>query len=229
MRCRLPGPGCSVAGLHPAAVRDGAAAAGWRGPHDRRAVHRRQGAPRRVHRSSGPRIWTQRSAGAGNSRRRDHASDRSAAVPALARQESCVDAVPMRLRPRRDRACVPSRVRPRRSRPRARPSATSTLAEEAVQDAFAAALQRWPSTGLPPSPAGWIITTARNRGDRSVAQGSVPRGPTRTGGPAGGARCGRPAARRSAVRRRKSCTTSALRLIFTCCHPALATSAQRRR
>src|SRR5262245_37688086 len=37
------------------------------------------------------------------------------------------------------------------------------LAEEAVQEAFAAAVQRWPSTGLPPSPAGWIITTARNK------------------------------------------------------------------
>src|SRR5712691_7861919 len=37
------------------------------------------------------------------------------------------------------------------------------LAEEAVQDAFAVALQRWPADGLPPSPAGWIITTARNR------------------------------------------------------------------
>lgn len=36
-------------------------------------------------------------------------------------------------------------------------------AEEAVQEAFAEAVQRWPSTGLPPSPAGWIITTARNR------------------------------------------------------------------
>src|SRR6188768_13702 len=38
-----------------------------------------------------------------------------------------------------------------------------TMAEEAVQDAFAAALERWPSSGIPPSPAGWIITTARNR------------------------------------------------------------------
>ena len=37
-------------------------------------------------------------------------------------------------------------------------------AEEAVQDAFAEAVRRWPETGLPPSPAGWIITTARNRG-----------------------------------------------------------------
>lgn len=38
------------------------------------------------------------------------------------------------------------------------------LAEQAVQDAFVVALDRWPGTGLPPSPAGWIITTARNRG-----------------------------------------------------------------
>jgi RNA polymerase sigma-70 factor (ECF subfamily) len=37
------------------------------------------------------------------------------------------------------------------------------IAEDAVQEAFAAALHRWPSTGMPPSPAGWIITTARNR------------------------------------------------------------------
>ena len=37
------------------------------------------------------------------------------------------------------------------------------LAEEAVQDAFSAALQRWPADGLPPSPSGWIITTAKHR------------------------------------------------------------------
>src|SRR5207237_2375026 len=37
------------------------------------------------------------------------------------------------------------------------------VAEEAVQDALVAAVQRWPSAGLPPSPAGWLITTARNR------------------------------------------------------------------
>src|SRR5690242_16537690 len=37
------------------------------------------------------------------------------------------------------------------------------LAEEAVQEAFEAAVRRWPETGLPPAPAGWIITTARNR------------------------------------------------------------------
>ncbi len=37
------------------------------------------------------------------------------------------------------------------------------IAEEAVQDAFTVAVRRWPETGLPPSPAGWIITTARRR------------------------------------------------------------------
>ena len=37
------------------------------------------------------------------------------------------------------------------------------LAEEAVQDAFAEAVRRWTVDGTPPSPAGWIITTARNR------------------------------------------------------------------
>ena len=38
-----------------------------------------------------------------------------------------------------------------------------TAAEDAVQDAFAEALHRWPAAGVPASPAGWIITTARNR------------------------------------------------------------------
>src|SRR5450432_3568702 len=37
------------------------------------------------------------------------------------------------------------------------------IAEEAVQEAFEVAVQRWAADGLPPSPAGWIITTARNR------------------------------------------------------------------
>src|SRR5689334_22983725 len=37
------------------------------------------------------------------------------------------------------------------------------LAEEAVQEAFVVATERWPVTGLPPRPAGWIITTARRR------------------------------------------------------------------
>jgi RNA polymerase sigma-70 factor (ECF subfamily) len=91
------------------------------------------------------------------------------------------------------------------------------IAQEAVQDAFTAAVQRWPSAGLPPSPAGWIITTARNRAidrlrreasrddrhaqaallharDEPIEEGAVP--------------------------------DDRLRLIFTCCHPALAIGAQ---
>src|ERR671913_2605363 len=38
-----------------------------------------------------------------------------------------------------------------------------TLAEDAVQDAFVIAMDRWPGDGLPDNPAGWIVTTARNR------------------------------------------------------------------
>src|SRR6476619_6952473 len=37
------------------------------------------------------------------------------------------------------------------------------VAEEAVQEAFVAAVERWPATGLPPSPVGWIIATAKNK------------------------------------------------------------------
>jgi RNA polymerase sigma-70 factor, ECF subfamily len=91
------------------------------------------------------------------------------------------------------------------------------LAEDAVQDAFAAASERWPSAGLPPSPAGWIITTARNRaidrlrressrGDRH-AQAAILhfQEPPDEEGPVQDDR---------------------LRLIFTCCHPALGMSAR---
>ncbi|MEZ0446297.1 RNA polymerase sigma factor [Cellulomonas sp. ICMP 17802] len=91
------------------------------------------------------------------------------------------------------------------------------VAEEAVQDAFVAALQHWPGEGLPPSPAGWIITTARRRAiDRLRREASrddrhaqaallherddpVEVGPVRD---------------------------DRLRLVFTCCHPALSVEAQ---
>ena len=91
------------------------------------------------------------------------------------------------------------------------------VAEEAVQDAFTEAVRRWPSAGLPPSPAGWIITTARNRAIDRL--------------------------RREALREDKHAQAALahvegepveegpvrddrLRLIFTCCHPALAVPAQ---
>ena len=91
------------------------------------------------------------------------------------------------------------------------------IAEEAVQDAFTAAVQRWPSTGLPPRPAGWIITTAKNRAiDRLRREAS--RDDRQAQAALLHAR-GEPA-EEGAVR------DDRLRLIFTCCHPALAAGAQ---
>ncbi|MHC3469954.1 RNA polymerase sigma factor [Streptomyces sp. 7R007] len=91
------------------------------------------------------------------------------------------------------------------------------LAEEAVQDAFTTAVRTWPRTGVPPSPAGWIITTARNRAidrlrreakrDERHAEAALlhtPDAPPEEG----------------PVR------DDRLRLIFTCCHPALAPQAR---
>jgi RNA polymerase sigma-70 factor (ECF subfamily) len=90
-------------------------------------------------------------------------------------------------------------------------------AEEAVQDAFTVAVQRWPSTGLPPSPAGWIITTARHRAiDRLRRE----------------ARRDERHAQAAALQTRddseedSSVKDERLRLIFTCCHPSLAAAAQ---
>ena len=91
------------------------------------------------------------------------------------------------------------------------------IAEEAVQEAFEIATKRWPESGLPPSPAGWIITTARNRGiDRLRREAS------------------------RNIRQQQALLVQTqdeqaevgpveddrLRLIFTCCHPALGPEAQ---
>jgi len=91
------------------------------------------------------------------------------------------------------------------------------VAEEAVQDAFAVAVERWPADGLPPSPAGWIITTARRRAiDRLRREASRD---DRHAQAALLHEQGEPP-EEGAVR------DDRLRLIFTCCHPALATPAQ---
>ncbi|MEA2635801.1 MAG: polymerase sigma-70 factor, subfamily [Chloroflexota bacterium] len=91
------------------------------------------------------------------------------------------------------------------------------VAEEAVQDAFTAAVQRWPSTGLPASPAGWIITTARNRAiDRLRREASR----EDRHGQAALLQAGTEPVPEGAVR------DDQLRLIFTCCHPALAPGVQ---
>lgn len=90
------------------------------------------------------------------------------------------------------------------------------IAEEAVQDAFVAAVQRWPSTGLPPSPAGWIITTARHR-----AIDHLRREATRNDRHAAAVELHAVDAPQESV-----VSDDRLRLIFTCCHPSLAASAQ---
>jgi RNA polymerase sigma-70 factor (ECF subfamily) len=92
------------------------------------------------------------------------------------------------------------------------------LAEECTQDAFEQALQRWPRDGIPNRPGAWLTTTARNRVIdrlrreavgaaklREVAMLSVPDEPPRDD---------------------SGVSDDRLRLIFTCCHPALATEAQ---
>ncbi|WRZ94878.1 RNA polymerase sigma factor [Streptomyces sp. NBC_01007] len=91
------------------------------------------------------------------------------------------------------------------------------LAEEAVQDAFATAVAKWPEDGVPPSPAGWIITTARNR-----AVDRLRRESTRAARHAEAVRLNAPdePVEEGPVR------DDRLRLIFTCCHPALAPQAQ---
>jgi RNA polymerase sigma-70 factor (ECF subfamily) len=94
-------------------------------------------------------------------------------------------------------------------------------AEEAVQDAFTAAVQRWPDAGLPPSPAGWIITTARNRAiDRHRREASRAERQEQAVLLAGGDSPEGDPAEVSSVH------DDRLRLIFTCCHPSLATQAQ---
>ncbi|MDR3035922.1 MAG: sigma-70 family RNA polymerase sigma factor, partial [Kitasatospora sp.] len=94
------------------------------------------------------------------------------------------------------------------------------LAEECAQDAFTAALQRWPRDGIPRRPGAWLTTTARNRATdrlrrdavgaaklREVAAMSLPPEP-------------------EAGQDDHAVPDDRLRLMFTCCHPALALEAQ---
>jgi RNA polymerase sigma-70 factor, ECF subfamily len=91
-----------------------------------------------------------------------------------------------------------------------------TLAEDAVQDAFVTALDRWPRDGVPDNPAGWIVTTARNRAVDVVRRD----------------RRGRQLSAQLATQQLRVEPTAGpeestpvpedqLRLMFTCCHPAL--------
>jgi RNA polymerase sigma-70 factor, ECF subfamily len=91
------------------------------------------------------------------------------------------------------------------------------VAEDAVQEAFVAATRQWPSAGLPPSPTGWIITTARNRAIDHLRREA--------------SRDDRHA--RAALLQERDdpieegpVRDERLRLIFTCCHPALGRPVQ---
>jgi RNA polymerase sigma-70 factor (ECF subfamily) len=94
------------------------------------------------------------------------------------------------------------------------------VAEDAVQEAFVVALRKWPADGLPPNPGGWITTTARNRAidrlrresrgrellsEAALSSGNDDPGTPEEVGPVQDDR---------------------LRLIFTCCNPALSSEAQ---
>src|SRR4051812_14544119 len=114
------------------------------------------------------------------------------------------------------------------------------VAEDAVQEAFAIALRRWPGEGLPPNPGGWIMTTARMRaidrlrrrarerallGEVAILASDGGDDPGRLvaqeqAGPAG------QEAQEGREGRADVVPDDRLRLIFTCCHPALSTEAR---
>src|SRR5439155_26114461 len=91
------------------------------------------------------------------------------------------------------------------------------LAEEAAQEAFAIAAERWPRDGEPSSPRAWLVTTARNRAINRIRRDRTLAAKARLLEAAEGAK------------QQVDTTTfpdERLELMFTCCHPALATDAQ---
>ena len=92
------------------------------------------------------------------------------------------------------------------------------LAEEAVQDAFAVALERWPADGVPDNPGAWITTTARNRAIDRLRRERRLRERSDT--------LGRLAELEALGDEMTDIPDERLRLIFTCCHPALALDAR---
>jgi RNA polymerase sigma-70 factor (ECF subfamily) len=91
------------------------------------------------------------------------------------------------------------------------------LAEEAAQEAFAVAAERWPRDGTPDNPRAWLVTTARNRAIDRIRRDRTLAAKTRL------------VEVPEAVEDEADDTTipdERLELVFTCCHPALATDAQ---
>ena len=93
------------------------------------------------------------------------------------------------------------------------------LAEEAAQEAYLIALQRWPESGLPPNPGAWLTTTAHNRAIDRIRREST-RDSRQAQAPMISDTGDDPGDPISSV------VDDRLRLMFTCCHPSLATSAQ---
>jgi RNA polymerase sigma-70 factor, ECF subfamily len=107
------------------------------------------------------------------------------------------------------------------------------LAEECAQDAFAMALQRWPADGVPRRPGAWLTTTARNRAidvlrRRAVGAAKLREvaalSPPESGGPAGPDGSAGPASESETDH--SGVPDDRLRLMFTCCHPALSLEAR---
>jgi RNA polymerase sigma-70 factor (ECF subfamily) len=92
------------------------------------------------------------------------------------------------------------------------------LAEEAVQEAFAAAAERWPREGTPPNPRAWLITTARNRAIDRIRRDRTLAAKTRL--------LDAPEPAEEPMDEQTTFPDERLELVFTCCHPALATEAQ---
>ncbi|HEX6398991.1 MAG TPA: RNA polymerase sigma factor [Actinomycetota bacterium] len=90
------------------------------------------------------------------------------------------------------------------------------LAEDAVQDAFEIALERWPRDGVPDNPGAWIVTTARNRAVDRLRRERVGREKIE----------GLAALEALQVDEMHGIPDERLRLLFTCCHPALALEAR---
>jgi RNA polymerase sigma-70 factor, ECF subfamily len=91
------------------------------------------------------------------------------------------------------------------------------LAEEAAQDAFAIAAERWPREGVPANPGGWLMATARNRAIDRIRRDRTLKAKTRL--------LDVPEAVEDDVFE-TTFPDERLELVFTCCHPALATDAQ---